>query len=83
MKYCPLQQHGWTQRILCFSETCWAEKDKYYVIITYMWNLKNTNERIYKTNWLTDIDKDLLTRGVTQGEKGKDKIKVRDKLIIF
>ena len=35
---------------IMLSETCWTEKDKYYVVITYMWNLKNTNERIYKTN---------------------------------
>ena len=59
---------------ITLSETCWTEKDKYYMIITYMWNLKNTNEHIYKTNWLTDIDKDLVTRRVTQGEKGKDEI---------
>ena len=68
---------------ITLSETCWTEKDKYYMIITYIWNLKNTNEHIYKTNWLTDIDKDLVTRGVSQGEKGKDEIKVWDKLIIF
>jgi len=37
----------------------------------------------YLQNKLTHIDKDLVTRGVTQEEKGKDEIKVRDKLIIF
>ena len=36
--------------------------------ITYMWNLKNyTNELIYKTERLTDIENKIM---VTKGERG-------------
>ena len=36
--------------IMILSEVSQKEKDKYHMIITYMWNLKyNTNELIYKT----------------------------------
>ena len=35
--------------IIILSEVSQTEKDKYHLIITYMWNLKNdTNELIYK-----------------------------------
>ena len=41
----------WMQlEIIILSEVTQTEKDKYHVIITYMWNLKyGTNEPIYKT----------------------------------
>ena len=36
--------------IITVSEVSQKEKDKYHMIITYMWNLKyDTNELIYKT----------------------------------
>ena len=47
-------------------------------MISYMWNLKNnTNEFIYKTETLTDIENKLL---VTKRERqsGRDKLGVRD-----
>ena len=40
--------------IIILSEVNLTEKDKYHMIISYMWNLKkkkkDTNELIYKTN---------------------------------
>ena len=33
MKFCHLQQHGWTWRILLFSEISQTEKDKLSFII--------------------------------------------------
>ena len=41
----------WMQlEIIIVSEVSQKEKDKYHMIITYMWNLKyGTNEPIYKT----------------------------------
>ena len=36
--------------MIVLSEASQQEKDKYHMIITYMWNLKNSaNELIYKT----------------------------------
>ena len=36
--------------IIILSEVSQTEKDKYYMIITYMWNIKNNiNEFIHKT----------------------------------
>jgi len=41
--------------IKMLSEVNQTEKDKYYMIIIHMLNLKyDTNEHIYKTNKLTD-----------------------------
>ena len=55
-----------------------TEKDRHCYDITYMWNLKNnTNEFIYKTETLIDIENKLL---VTKRERqsGRDKLGVRD-----
>ena len=54
--------------------TKWSKSDRERQIsyaITYMWNLKNdTNELIYKTERLTDIENKLM---VTEGEEvGQD-----------
>ena len=36
--------------IMILSEVSQKEKDKYHMIITYMWNLKyDTNEPVYET----------------------------------
>ena len=32
MKFCHLQEHGWTWRVLCFSEISQTEKDKHCMI---------------------------------------------------
>ena len=50
------------------DHTKWSKSDRERQIpydITYMWNLKyDTNEPIYKTNWVTDVENKLwLPRG--------------------
>ena len=53
--------------------TMWSmsDKDKYHDI-TYMWNLKyDTNELIYKTERLTDVEnKFMITKEEGEGIKG-------------
>ena len=47
--------------IIILSEVSQAEKDKYRITITYMWNLKNdTNELTYAIrNRFTDIEANI------------------------
>ena len=49
MKICHLQQQGWTWRVIMLSEINQTEKDKYFMIITYMWNLKKYNKLVNTT----------------------------------
>ena len=51
-------------------------KEKILYDITYIWYLKNnTNESIYKTKRLTNIENKLT---VTEGERRKEKLEVWD-----
>ena len=53
-----------------------SEKDKYHVIITYMWKLKkDTNESIYKTDLQTSKTNLWLPKGKVGG---RDKLRVWD-----
>lgn len=42
---------------IMLSEISQAEKDKYFYVLTYMWNLKNPNP---KNCELTDIERRLV-----------------------
>ena len=46
-----------------------SDKDKYHMIITYMWNLKKWYKRTYlhDRNRVTDVENKLM---VTKGERG-------------
>ena len=60
----PLAATWMDLEIIILSEVSQKEKDKYH--ITYMWNLKyDTNEHIYETDRLTDIENRLV---VAKGE---------------
>ena len=62
----PLAATWMDLEIIILSEVSQKEKDKYH--ITYMWNLKyDTNEHIYETDRLTDIENRLV---VAKGEGG-------------
>ena len=44
------------------------EKDKYHMIITYMWNLKNSTNYWQNINSLTDVEnKFMVTKGEVDG----------------
>ena len=62
-----------------WSEVSQAEKDKYRITITYMWNLKKSYKSTYLQNRNRPIDKENKLM-ITNGEKvrGRDKLKVWD-----
>lgn len=57
MKFCHLQQHGQTCRVLCLVNKSDRERQILYDVITYLWNLKNTHEYICKTEIDSQIEK--------------------------
>ena len=65
--------------IIILSEVSQAEKDKYRITITYMWNLKKSYKSTYLQNRNRPIDKENKLM-ITNGEKvrGRDKLKVWD-----
>ena len=81
-KFCHLQQHGWTWRVLCLSEITETEKDKYWMIHLHVESKNTTNWQILNIliiknrNRLTDTENKLVLTS-REREEGRGNIGVR------
>ena len=57
----------WMDLKIIISVVTQIENDKYHMIITYMWNLKNSTNYLQNINSLTDVENKFM---VTKGEVG-------------
>ena len=75
MKFCHLQQHGWTWRISRLVKGIRQRKINVYLyVITYMWKLKNPKTKEHnKTERLTDTGNKLVVIS-REREEERDKM---------